>query len=241
MKNKYNLITRAALVALALTAAFALNTTAIAQGLPGSYWYNGDFNQVNGLSSEYNTVVSAANTYDDFTVGAGGVTINGVYSNELLTAGFINGGAEWEIRSGVSAGNPGTLVAGGSIAPATYTPNGQNGFGLIGNWIQVTGLNVNLAPGTYYLSVAAADSGSGRAFNSTTSGAGCVGTPCGNNGNSWFNSAFFGVTFGAASDQLGTSPADFSMGVIAIPEPATIALVTCGLGALLIAVRRRRS
>jgi hypothetical protein len=233
MKNKYNLI---ALVAVALTAfAFAASGAA----LPNSYWYNGDFNGTNGLSSEYNTIVSQANTYDDFNVTSN-ITVTGVYSNELLTAGFIQNGAEWEIRSGVSGGNAGTLVAGGSIAPATYTANGQDGFGLFGYFVQVSGLNVSLAPGTYYLTVAANDSGAGRAFNSTTSGAGCVGTPCGNNGNSWFNSTFFGTFYGAASDQLGTSPADFSMGVI-VPEPATIALVTCGLGALLIAVRRRRS
>jgi hypothetical protein len=41
-KNKYNFAARAALLAFALTAAFALNTTAIAQAPPGSLWYNGD-------------------------------------------------------------------------------------------------------------------------------------------------------------------------------------------------------
>ena len=51
-KNKYNVAARAALFALALTAAFALNTTAIAQAPPGSLWYNGDFNGVNGLANE---------------------------------------------------------------------------------------------------------------------------------------------------------------------------------------------
>ena len=42
---------RAALLALALSAALALNTTAIAQAPPGSLWYNGDFNYVNGLAN----------------------------------------------------------------------------------------------------------------------------------------------------------------------------------------------
>jgi hypothetical protein len=60
---------RAAPLALALTAAFALNT-ASAQAPPGSLWYNGDFNGVNGLPNERNTLVSQAAVYDDFNVTA---------------------------------------------------------------------------------------------------------------------------------------------------------------------------
>ena len=70
MKNKYDFAARAALLALALTAAFALNTTAIAQAPPGSLWYNGDWNYVNGLANERNTLVSQAAVYDDFNVTA---------------------------------------------------------------------------------------------------------------------------------------------------------------------------
>jgi hypothetical protein len=69
-KNKYNFATRAALLAFALTAAFALNTTAIAQAPPGSLWYNGDWNHVQFLANERNTVVSQAAVYDDFNVTA---------------------------------------------------------------------------------------------------------------------------------------------------------------------------
>jgi hypothetical protein len=46
MENKHNFVARAAVLTLALSAAVALNTTAIAQAPPGSLWYNGDFNGV---------------------------------------------------------------------------------------------------------------------------------------------------------------------------------------------------
>jgi hypothetical protein len=230
---------RAALFVLALTAAFALNTTAIAQALPGSLWYNGDWNGVNGAANEENTLVSQANTYDDFNVPAGQTWhVTGVYSVDLLTEGFVATGSLWEIRQGVSNGNAGTIIPGGT---GTQTPTiilSPSG----GYYVEVTGLNLTLTAGTYFITVAPSDSGSGRSFNTTTSGTNCVGTPCGNNGNSWFNSTFFGVFFGPASAQVGVSPADFSDGVIgtAVPEPATVALITCGVGALLIALRRRR-
>jgi hypothetical protein len=71
-----------------------------------------------------------------------------------------------------------------------------------------------------------------------------VGTPPGNDDNSFWNSNLFGVNFTSTTNLFGPGTWDFSGGVIGvdvIPEPATIALVTCGLGALVIAVRRRRA
>jgi hypothetical protein len=69
-----------------------------------------------------------------------------------------------------------------------------------------------------------------------------VGTPCGNDDNAFFNSTFFGAFFDHSYNWC-TGCVDFSDGVIgtAVPEPATLALLTCGVGALLIALRRRRA
>jgi hypothetical protein len=83
--------------------------------------------------------------------------------------------------------------------------------------------------------------GTGRSFNSTSSGANCVGSPCGNDQNAFFNSTYFGAYFTNTNNYAGQP--DFSMGVIGtvVPEPATVALLTCGLGALVIVLRRRRA
>jgi hypothetical protein len=234
---------RAALLALASTAALVLNTTAIAQAPPGSLWYNGDYNYVNGLPNERNTLVTQAAAYDDFNVTAPlGWHVTAIFSDNLTFAAII--GADWEIRTGISEGNAGTLIASGTTNSPLVTPTGryENEF-----MVEVTGLNVflpMLPPGQHYwLNVTPVGSGYARSFNSTTSGTNCVGTPCGNDQNAFFNSTYFGYYFDHTYNNHGEGQNDYSMGVIGtmVPEPATVALLTCGVGALLIALRRRHA
>jgi hypothetical protein len=239
MKDKYCSLVRATLPALFVTAALVVvNSTAIAQAPPGSLWYNGDFNDVNGLANERNTVVTQAAVYDDFNVTAPGWNVTAVFSDNLSYT--VITAADWEIRTGISEGNSGTLVASGTTNSPIVTLTGRGGFGIQEYMVEVTGLNVFLpmlpSGQHYWLNVTPVGNGSGRSFISTTSGMNCVGAPCGNDGNSFFNSTFFGTYF------AGPSNIDYSMGVIGsvVPEPATVALLTCGVGALLIAVRRRR-
>ena len=223
---------RAALLALVLTAAFALNASAV------TLWYNGDFNGVNGLANERNTLVSQAAVYDDFNVTGPGWHIIAVFSDNLLNTTVT--GADWEIRSGISEGNSGTLVASGTTSTPVVTLTGRSGFGFLEYQVLVTGLNVNLAPGTYWLNVTPIGDGAGRSFNSTTSGANCIGTPCDNDQIAFFNSTYFGAFFNSTAY-------DYSMGVLCgplqqcVPEPTTVALLTFGIGTLLIALRRRRA
>jgi hypothetical protein len=238
MKDKYCSLVRATLPALFITGALMLNTSAPAQAPPGSLWYNGDFNGVNGLANERNTIIPQAAVYDNFTGPTSGVwNVTAVFSDDLISTTVT--GATWEIRTGVSEGNGGTLVASGSTATPTVTATGRSGFGFTEYMVEVTGLNVflpMLPTGQFYwLNVTPVGNGSGRSFNSTTSGTNCVGTPCGNDQNAFFTSTYLGVYFEG-------QPSDFSNGVIGtvVPEPATIALLTCGVGALLIALRRRR-
>jgi len=265
MKNKYYSVLRAALVALALTAAFALTTAAFAYStaasavpgtgstagsngsLPGSLWYNGDLNGVNGLANERDDGLGFgqyAHVFDDFNVtDPTGWHLTSLYSNNYMN--YIESGGpttavEWSIHQGITEGNPGTTVASGTSTDFAVTVhNTQHEF--TEYTVRVLGLNINLAPGTYFLNVTPVGSGHGRSFTTDTSGVGCIGTPCGNNGNAFFDSNFFGAYY-QPTGQLG-QPGDFSMGVIGtvVPEPATVALLTCGLGALLIALRRRRS
>jgi hypothetical protein len=232
------------LPALFVIAVLALNATLRAQAPPGSLWYNGDFNGVNGLANERNTTITQAAVYEDFDVTGGPMwNVTAVFSDNL--ADTVVTGADWEIRTGVSTGNAGTLIASGTTNSPVVTPTGRSGFGYTEYMVEVTGLNVFLpmlpSGQHYWLNVTPVGNGTGRSFNSTTSGANCVGTPCGNDANAFFNSTYYGSFFlpcGAPE-----SCYDFSNGVIGtvVPEPATVALLISGLGALLVPLRRRRA
>src|SRR5438034_9606337 len=181
-------------------------------GVSSVLWYNGDFNGVNVLANEDNTALGSgqfASVYDDFNVPSGGWTLTAVFSDNLSSTTIT--GALWEIRQGISEGNGGTLIASGMTMTPVVTPTGRSGFGFTEYMIEVIGLNVSLAPGTYWLNVTPIGNLSGRSVDSTTSGTNCVGTPCGNNMNAFFNSNFFGANFTSTSNE--GQPTDFSMGV----------------------------
>ncbi|HWX17006.1 MAG TPA: PEP-CTERM sorting domain-containing protein [Chthoniobacterales bacterium] len=242
MKNKYNF---AALFALALTAALVLNnTTVIAQPPPGSLWYNGDWDNVSGLHNERNTTYNIqASVYDDFNVTGGpGWAVTAVFSDNAAGNSVITG-ADWEIRTGISEGNAGTLIASGTTNSPVVTLI-ECDFQQCISRVEITGLNVFLpmlpSGQHYWLNVTPVTVGAGFSYNITTSGAHCVGTPCGNDENAFFNSTYFGAYFTSTANE--GQPYDYSNGVIGtvVPEPTTVALLTCGVGGLLIALRSRR-
>jgi hypothetical protein len=143
-----------------------------------------------------------------------GWTVTSVFTNDLLdtSAGITT--ADWDIRSGVSEGNGGTVVASALAAPATATATGRSGFGLTEYRIEVSGLNVNLAPGTYWLSVRPISGITFLSYNSSTVGTNCVGLPCGNDDNAFFTSSTFGFFFHTTTDPVfDPNNDDFSMGV----------------------------
>ena len=165
------------------------------------------------ITNEENTFAEGfSHIYDDFNVNdAEGWDVESVYSNNLANTNIIS--ATWEIRSGVSAGNGGTVVASGMTATPVVTPTGRSGFGFTEFTVEVTGLSVHLDPGTYWLNVTPVDSlDGGRAFDSTTSGGGCIGTPCGDNDTAFLDSSLFGAFFEPVAD-FGSDFSDFSMGV----------------------------
>jgi hypothetical protein len=237
---------RATLASLFVTVALGLNRTAIAQAPPGSLWYNGDFNGVNGLFNARNTLVTQAAVYDDFDVTAPlGWNVTALFSDNLVDDHRTITGADWEIRTGVSEGNAGALIASGTTNSPVVSPTGRGNFEQDEYMVEVIGLNLFLpmlpSGQHYWLNVTPVGNGTGRFFNSTTSGHNCVGTPCGNDDNAFFNSTYFDAYFTSTSNE--SQPYDYSMGVVArvVPEPTTVALLTCGVGVLLMAVRRRRS
>lgn len=210
-------------------------------------WYNGDTTELaNGEVGLANVVEGSINyvpgtylTYDDFVVPSGSWLIDSAWSNDEMTSGFAATEAYWEIRSGVSAGNGGTLLYSGTSA-ATQTDTGQNYYGNELYTIGVTGLDISLGPGTYWLTLAPVDgSNTYSSYVSTTTGLNAVGNPPGNDGHSFFNAP--GYDWVPASGQVDYSPADFSMGVggttASVPEPCTFALFALGAVGLL---RKRR-
>src|SRR5262249_20175856 len=151
----------------------------------------------NGLANELNTSLGEgqfASIYDDFIVPEGpGWDIASVFSNNLEDTGVT--GANWEIRQGIVEGSGGTLIASGTTMTPGVTATGRSGFGFIEFTIEVTGLSVHLDPGTYFLNVTPIGDLTGRSFVSTTVGANCVGEPCGNDQNAFWNSNFFGFNW----------------------------------------------
>lgn len=209
-------------------------------------FYGGDFldNPVyppflaNGLANE-NTLFVSGNPYGaavwiPFTVPAGqkwGVT--GLFTNNLASYGVLDQGTQptavayWAINQQVSAGSPGVEIDSG-ISPATSTATGRSGFGLNEFTVQVTGLSVTLAPGTYWLTVVPICTNSANPYCDgiffTSDVEYLNGTPVNAYGpaeplsQSYFDSALFGAVFeptwGPAGAAFGDGCDAFSGGVL---------------------------
>jgi hypothetical protein len=195
--------------------------------IAATLWYNGDFQ--GGFVENENNAFSTSYIYDDFTVPSGGWTINTVWSNNMMFLNDTVTQASWEIRSGVSANNGGTVVASGT-GSATQIATGRSSNGLVEYTIQVTGLNVILGPGTYWLNVAPKGSAN-KAFMSGTTGANAIGQPPGDDDNSFFTTSLLPYYFQPTSAIPFSIPQDFSMGVgnNTVPVPPSLLLLGSGL------------
>jgi hypothetical protein len=209
----------------------------------GSYPYlASDFSVYNFGSGP--TVMSDSMTYDDFTLTSL-TTLNAAWGNFRLSWDTNPTEAAWQVRSGVSTGNGGTLVAAGTNA-TTILPTGR------GEYQVRVPLSLMLEPGTYWIGIAPrVTSFTTNAYVSATDG-GDLGpggdpnpVPTGSpiaNGNSFFNSPLSGHNFVSVDAGIPRVIApgtwDFSYGVegTVIPEPGTgfvLLLAPC-------AARRRR-
>src|ERR1700678_2495866 len=119
-------------------------------------WFNGSLDQRDALANQTGAVDGLI--YDDFIVPTGFTyTITGVFSQDAMYNVGAASTAYWEIRSGVSAGNGGTLLASGDGNDAlTYTGNTLNtgGLAIPVYTNEVFGMSVTLSAGTYWLAVA---------------------------------------------------------------------------------------
>jgi hypothetical protein len=204
-------------------------------------WYNGNMDNRDFFVNQTSSLAPGGvdgRIYDNFIVPVNQQwTISGVFSNDIENPILPSTPttASWEIRSGVSSGVGGTLVASGDGADVLTATGRTTTVFFPGSATeytnQVNGLSVTLSAGTYWLSVAP-DTNGADALGwdiSSTSGASAVGSPPGNDDNSYFSSANYGLSFFSASSLEGGGTWDYSMGVVgtavATPEPSSMALL----------------
>jgi hypothetical protein len=177
-----------------------------------------------------------AATYQNFVV-SGNWRVSGLFTNNFS---YIHpASAYWEIRTGVSEGNGGDLIASGMAAGLDFehiqTGHSDFGYDLFAD--AALGLNVNLTAGTYWLAVVPqAVNQSGRSFNSNTFGLKQIGTDIPNE--QFYNSPSSGANY-INADNEGEFPA-FSSGVLLTgPEPSSLIMLGSGLLAAVGIVRHR--
>jgi len=201
----------------------SVNTFAPPAACSPCLYYSGDFNpadpNANGLANEVDALVTTgAHQYTPVTPNLTW-QVSGLFINTL--SGLTPTNATWEIRTGVSAGNGGTLVASGSTG-VTQTPTGRSAFGFTEytDSVALSPAVVLNAGTTYWINVTpVCVACANRAFESNVppaTAANHVG-PANVVDLSFFNSAFFGMNF-ANSNCCGSFRL-FSFGVVGTTYP----------------------
>lgn len=220
-----------------------------AVGNAQTLFFGGDPDGSGGVLSQVDgNIVSDCRVYDDFTI-TNTSTITGVFGYFLNTVGTGSHQLFWEIRSGITAGDGGTVVHTGTISETTITPTGGTISGRSVALHESSVTPFNLDAGTYNLTVAVRG-GSDMAWAARTGGANGIGSPHGN-GNSfidaWNPFAPGGpshyIIWEPASESTMVDPTDFAFGLrgaTAVPEPASLTALALG-GLALIRRRKTRS
>ncbi|HEY6292902.1 MAG TPA: hypothetical protein VI455_15235 [Terriglobia bacterium] len=122
-------------------------------------FYEGDLNpsaqNANGFANERTVLVDYATTYAAFQVPAGEHwQVTGlITNNQTDDFGILDPNqALWSISTGLSAGNPGTVIASG-VATPNVTPTGRSFHGFSEYTLAVAIPKVDLDAGQYWLSV----------------------------------------------------------------------------------------
>ena len=200
------------------------------------YFYGGDLDSNNPVAiANENDALDSGNPYGSAVYqnfyALSNITVSGLFTNNLSSITPTSG--YWELRSGVSAGNGGTLIASGT-GPVTNTPTGRSAFGYVEYTNLVSGLSVSLSAGQYWLAVVPEClTCDGRAFNGDTAGLNSVGKSDLNL--EFVNSPGFGENFVSLGPEFPTG----SSGVYVVPEPGSVMLLGAGIAGVIRTLRRR--
>jgi hypothetical protein len=220
-------------------------------------WYNGNYDQNDAYTDESNVPINMGGSYvlekslvyDDFIVPAGQTwTLASLFANDQTDYVAAPTTATWEIRTGMSAGNGGTLVASGDTSDTNTleTPGNGSTYTDPEYKLSVSISTVTLTPGIYWMALAPDSAGyyGDQSYVETTSGIGSVGLPTGLDGDSFLNNNLSG----AGKLTFSPSSLDFSAGITGtatvsvVPEPADVPLLTAGLATGIgLLGRRKRS
>jgi hypothetical protein len=177
-------------------------------------FYNGDLDGRNGLANEYSSIIPDAFTQDDARIRTG-YEIDCLASRNLQTADFAAAVTKANFKimgpGQISEGSPLAMYASGTALAATNAATGFSAFGLLEYETKICGLGrFSIPSGHYYLTTQPIGAGSGRSFNSTTSGAGPTkGQPI-NNDNTWFTGAYWGYYYTDTNNIFGAGSWDMT-------------------------------
>ena len=195
-----------------------------------SFWYSDSLSNENDAAVHGDPYGSAV--YQNFVIPDGqSWSVSALFSNNIMT--LTPTSAYWEIRTGVSEGSGGNLLASGAGIDNSHL---KGAFDEYTNTIN--GLDLTLGPGQYWFTVVPQAPGQqGRSSNTNTFGQNSVGTQM--TDQQYFNSPFFGYNFTTAGD-FGVFPifSDGVMGTV-VPEPASLIMMASGLLTVAGILRRR--
>jgi hypothetical protein len=198
-------------------------------------FYAGDAANLGGLANSGGYI-----GYDAFTVPAGGWEVSSVFSNNQvpnIPLPYTATGGTWEIWTDLGQADQTLVASGSTVTNFSWTPTGRSGADVSfpEYTLSLSGLDIDLAPGTYWLGVSPIISDSGTAYISGTGGENAVGSPVGSSGSAVLQ--YEGATLFPSTD-FNAGMFDLSMGIdgAAVPEPAMFVPAA----AVMLAVLRRR-